>query len=137
MNKSTFTQLNSKQQFWYASAMINMALADGHIHASEQKYLQIIFELFADSPKRLADLKKQSQRSSPEKIQPIRGLSRELSITILEDCVDAAIADAEFHAKEQEMVYEIGKQLKCTPGEIEETISRGKQRLAHIFSLAG
>ncbi|MBF0287720.1 MAG: TerB family tellurite resistance protein [SAR324 cluster bacterium] len=136
MNKSTFTQLDPKQQFWYARTMVNMALADGHIHPSEQKYMQIIFELFINSPKRLADLKKQSQRSSPEKILPVKGLSHELSITILEDCVDAAIADAEFHEKEQEMIYEIGKHLKCSPGEIEETISRGKQQLAHIFSLA-
>ena len=136
MNKSTYKLLTPEQQFWYANIMIDMVLADGVIHPSEQKYLGMIFKSFAESPEQLDQLKEKSQRSSPEKILPVEGISHELATLILEDCADTAIADAEFHEKEQKLIYEIGQQLHIEPQEIESVIIKGKQQLGHIFAFA-
>ncbi|MBF0279217.1 MAG: TerB family tellurite resistance protein [SAR324 cluster bacterium] len=136
MNKSTYKMLTPEQQFWYANVMIDMILADGVIHPSEQKYLGIIFKSFAENPKQLDHLREKSLRSEPEKILPIEGISNELAILILEDCTDAAIADAEFHEKEQKLIHEIGHQLQLNPKDIESIILKGKQQLGHIFAFA-
>lgn len=136
MNKSTFKLLNAEQQFWYANIMIDMVLADGKIHPSEQKYLGMIFKFFADKPDKLAKLKQRTQTIGPRRLLPIDNISRELSLTILQDCVDEAISDAEFHEREQDLIREIGKLLKCNSDEVEELITKGKHLLGYIFGFA-
>lgn len=136
MNKTTFKQLNPEQQFWYANVMIDMVLADGKIHPSEQKYLGLIFSSFAEQSTELNQLKEKAQRVESGKPAPISGISHKLSLSILQDCVDAAISDAEFHENEQALIYEIGKALKCTASEVGEVITRGKHLLGHIFAFA-
>lgn len=134
MNKGTYKLLTEKQQFWYANIMIDMVLADGVIHPSEEKYLGLIFQLFAEKPDQIKQLKDKSQRSSPENIQPVKGISSQVAVQILEDCVDAAIADAEFHPKEEALIHEIGKQLQIELQAIEAAIMKGKHQLGHIFA---
>lgn len=136
MNKSTFTQLNPEQQFWYANIMIDMVMADGLVHPFEQKYLALIYTLFADRPQLLSQLKEKSQRASTEKPQPIKGLSQEQALLIIQDCVDTAIADAEFHKAEEKLIYEVGKALNCSLQEIDTAVARGKRLLGHLFSFA-
>ena len=77
MNKITYKLLTPKQQFWYANILLDTILADGVIHPSEQKYLGMIFKAFAERPDQLEQLKEKSQRSFPEKILPIQGISHQ------------------------------------------------------------
>lgn len=136
MNKITFKLLTPPQQFWYAGIMIDMILADGLVHVSEQKYLELIFEIFQDNPQSLQQLKEKSKKNKSEKILPITGISSEIATLILQDCVDVAIADAEFHEKEQALIYEIGEQLNLSQSAIECAIIQGKKQLGHIFAFA-
>lgn len=136
MNKVTFNLLTTKQQFWYASIMIDLILADGVVHVSEQAYLQWVFDLFQKNPEELEKLKAKTKQGSPEKIPPISGISSETATLILQDCISIAIADAEFHEKEQELVHEIGQQLELDQTIIEKAISKGQQELGHIFAFA-
>lgn len=137
MNKITFNLLTSEQQFWYASIMIDLILADGVVHVSEQAYLQWVFDLFQKNPEELEKLKAKAKKGSPEKILPVSGISSETATLILQDCISIAIADAEFHEKEQDLLYEIGQQLELDQTMIEKAISKGQQQLAHIFAFAG
>ena len=136
MNKSTFRLLTPEQQFWYASIMIDIILADGVVHVSEQAYLNQVFEMFQEHPEKLEKLKKKGQKSSSEKILPIAGISAKHARRILQDVVNVCIADAEFHNNEKQLIDEIGKQLQLDEDAIEKAITRGQKQLGHIFAFA-
>ncbi len=136
MNKVTFHQLSPKKQFWYASVMIDMVLADGQIHPTEQKFLGVIFELFAGKTELLEQLREHSQKSAPNPIRPVSGLTRKLANMILHDCVSVAIADGEFHSDEKALIWKIGQEMGCSEEEIDQAICWGQHLMGHIFAFA-
>lgn len=136
MNIETFDRLNPKQQFWYAQIMIDMVLADNHIHESEEKYLDTIFHLFQERAEQLELLKQRSQQSSPGKVEPVKGITLKTARYILEDCVSVAISDTEFHANEKALIRKIAHELKVPSNLTESIIAHGHETLGYIFNFA-
>ena len=50
--------------------------------------------------------------------------------------LSVAIADAEFHEKEQALIRDVGTCLHCTPEEVDQSIIWGQHLLGHIFAFA-
>ena len=97
----------------------------------------MVFDLFSSSPECIPQL--EALIHTPDKIElnDVEIFSPKLAKSILQDCVAVAIADADFHPQEKQMIQQIGQSMHVPIKEIQDSVHWGLEQVAHIFHFSG
>ncbi len=122
--KTKISDLNPRQREWFATATVAMMLADGNIDRAEMTFILQLIQTVKDEV--VVDrLKKFIQFRTMPPLGAPSGINRKMGMSMVIDLIRVAVADADFDAKEKEMILEIGQNLGFSQQEMDQLIMFG------------